>query len=125
MRVLLFLLKFELIQLGFLTETDVSEMILIVKSVEELLDVLVGQVLIDEAAVLSVNDEDDTLPLDVVVAEHVVDYVHILPLGLFKLLVCFLIFHIFPCCILLYLLLFVLRYDLLDVFEGLLSPEVD
>ena len=72
--VIFFLLKNEFFKARVaLSEIDKAEVVLAVESLEVLHDITVGQNLVTSTAVLSVNDEHDTLSQNVVVAEHIVD----------------------------------------------------
>lgn len=67
MSILLLLLKRELVQLGVFPKTDVSEVVLTVKFLEELFGIFVCHVLVDHTAVFSVYNEDNALFQNVVV----------------------------------------------------------
>ena len=59
---------------ALLAQADVAEVVFRVELLEEFPDVLVGLVVVDDAAELSVDDEDYTASEHVVVAEILVDH---------------------------------------------------
>jgi len=80
MSVLLLLLKRELVKLSVFSKTDISEIVLTVKFLEELFSVSVCHVLVDHTAILSVYNEDNALSQDVMMTQHVIDHLLVLPI---------------------------------------------
>ena len=79
MSVPLFLLECELVQLRVLPETDVPKVIFAVEVLKVCVYIFVRHFLVDRTAVFGVNDEDHTLPQDVVMTEHAIDSSLVLP----------------------------------------------
>ena len=74
LRIVLLLLESRLVGDALLAQADVAEVVFGIELLEEFRDVLVGLVVVDDAAELGVDDEDYTAPEHVVVAEILVNH---------------------------------------------------
>ena len=80
--ILAFHLKGEFAGSRILPETDISEIVLVIKLLEIFHNILVCLLLISYAAVLSVNYKDDALPKDIVMTQHIINLRLLLPVTL-------------------------------------------
>ena len=74
MGVLVLFLKKQLIKLSVLTKADVSEEVVIIKTIEELLNLLVCKSGVFNACKLSIHNHHDASVQDVMAAEHIIYY---------------------------------------------------
>ena len=123
MGVLLLLFEHELVEGSiFVAEANVAEVILAVKFAEELLSILVGFLLVNDIAEGGINNEDNALSEDVVMAEHCVYHFHSSEI---KLLLVSQLQVSEAARLVLDLLLFLLGQNQFNIFKSFEPPKVD